>query len=147
MMIWLLSATAISIHAKSISFDSADDELASELCQDYFRYLSFLFNSCTSISLHHCPICLVQGIPQCRRSKFSYKWSYQQWPRRKCKYVIKNLFLSTFLSLISKNLDKKRTCQSWCWRHFLVTFIQIDEQLEICHQYLLWPTSVINMAT
>ena len=33
----LLSIAAISIHAESISFDSADDVLASELCQDYFR--------------------------------------------------------------------------------------------------------------
>ena len=42
-MIWVLSATAISIHAKSISFDSADDELANELCQDYFRLVSLIF--------------------------------------------------------------------------------------------------------
>jgi len=34
---WLLSIAAISINAKSISFDSADDEVASELCQTYFR--------------------------------------------------------------------------------------------------------------
>ena len=37
MVTWLLSIAAFSIHAKSISFDSADDVVASELCQDYFR--------------------------------------------------------------------------------------------------------------